>query len=48
MLSEMQLRLREECDIEDCGNNDPKLSMENIIFYGTFEDLCMVEMEICG
>ena len=48
MLSEMQLRLREECDVEDCGNNDPELSMENIIFYGTFEDLCMMEMEIWG
>ena len=47
-MSEIQLRLREECDIEDCGNNDPKLSMENIIFYGTFEDLCMMEMEIWG
>lgn len=48
MLSEIQLRLREECDVENCGNNDPKLSMENIIFYGTFEDLCMMEMEIWG
>ena len=46
MLSNMQLRLREECDVEDCGNNDLELSMENIILYGTFEDLCMMEMEI--
>lgn len=48
MLSEMQLRLREEYDVENCGNNDLELSMENIIFYGTFEDLCMMEMEIWG
>ena len=48
MLSIMQLRLREEYDIENCGNNDLELSMENIIFYGTFEDLCMMEMEIWG
>ena len=48
MLSNMQLRLREECDVEDYGNNDLELSMENIIFYGTLEDLCMIEMEIWG
>ena len=48
MLSNMQVRLREEYDVEDCGNNDLELSMENIILYGTFEDLCMIEMEIWG
>ena len=48
MLSNMQIRLREECDVEDCGNNDLELSTDNIIYYGTFEDLCMMEMEICG
>ena len=48
MLSNMQLRLREEYDVENCGNNDLELSMEDIIFYGTFEDLCMMEMEIWG
>ena len=47
-MSIMQLRLREEYDTENCGDNDLELSMENIIFYGTFEDLCMMEMEIWG
>lgn len=46
MLSNMQLRLREECDVEDCA--ELEISTDNIIYYGTFEDLCMMEMEICG
>ena len=48
MLSNMQVRLREECDVEDCRNNDLEISTDNIIYYGTFEDLCMMEMEIWG
>ena len=48
MLSIMQLRLREEYDVENCGDNDLELSMENIILYGVLEDLCMIEMEIWG
>ena len=46
MLSNMQVRLREECDVEDCGKLE--ISTDNIIYYGTFEDLCMIEMEIWG
>ena len=46
MLSNMQVRLRKEYDVEDCGKLE--ISTDNIIFYGTFEDLCMMEMEIWG
>ena len=46
MLSNMQVRLREECDVEDCRKLE--ISTDSIIYYGTFEDLCMMEMEIWG
>ena len=50
MLSIMQLRLREEYDMEnaqaECGLFET--DNENIYSYGIFEDMCMMEMEIFG
>ena len=46
MLSEMQERLREEYDRMNC---QVSLSLDGtMLSYGTWEELCMMEMEFWG
>ena len=46
MLSEMQERLREEYDMMNC---QVPLSLDGtMLSYETYENLCMMEMEIWG